>query len=188
MHVMLDFETLSLSNANPAILTIGAVKFDPYAHTWAPSIAEFYVRVDYRTAIQDYGLDVNEATRRWWADQEENVRYEALYHPDRLSYSDAFRQLASFCCEVDGIWSHGVGYDVSIADHAFARLGIETPWSYRQKFDTRTVQELAEKLTQWFPTPSPRTDAHHALADCKFQVKNVQTAITRLALGGPARQ
>jgi hypothetical protein len=63
---MIDLETLATST-DAAILTIGAVKFDPFGKDiQEPQMESFYVRVDL-DSCHDIGLKVNDDTIAWWA-------------------------------------------------------------------------------------------------------------------------
>ena len=74
MDVMLDLETLG-TRPDCVILTLGAVKFNPYtADMPGPGL---YLRPDVDEQISR-GREVQEETVEWWLKQAEDVREEAL--------------------------------------------------------------------------------------------------------------
>jgi exodeoxyribonuclease VIII len=65
---MIDLETLATS-PNAAVLTIGAVKFDPFnIETDNPTCEKLYIKVDL-DSCDALGLDVSEDTLEWWSQQ-----------------------------------------------------------------------------------------------------------------------
>ena len=66
--IMIDLETLATS-PDAAILTIGAVKFDPFGREKDdPKMDSFYVKVDL-DSCDELGLVANDDTIAWWATQ-----------------------------------------------------------------------------------------------------------------------
>ena len=75
--IMIDLETLATSS-DAAILTIGAVKFDPLDYNVEFDDSDkFYVKVDL-DSCNDINLTVSEDTINWWATQSEEAREEAF--------------------------------------------------------------------------------------------------------------
>ena len=82
---MLDLETLS-TRPNAVILTIGAVKFDPFGGEVNTEKGLYYrINVDEQIAIDRH---VMESTVEWWGKQAEEVREEALGDTDRVSLEE----------------------------------------------------------------------------------------------------
>ena len=101
MDVMLDLETLG-TRPGCVILTLGAVKFDPYSLREPDSGIYFRVDVDEQTAL---GREVQEDTLNWWLNQSEDIREEALGETDRVSLETLYRDLNKFLVGVDNIWA-----------------------------------------------------------------------------------
>lgn len=170
-QVMIDIETLS-TRPNAVILTIGAVKFDPF------SLQEpgpgFYCRVE----IDSQDRHVCEDTMSWWAQQNPQVQQEAFNEHDRLPLAQALQDLSRFCDSQQGYWSHGVVFDMGILEDAYVSLGLRAwiPWSYTLVRDCRTVLKISS-------TPVERGDqAHNALVDCWYQALAVQRACEKMGL------
>ena len=66
--IMIDLETLN-TTPDSTILTIGAVKFDPFgSEIKEPKMDSFYVKVDLDSCDR-IGLTTNDDTIAWWANQ-----------------------------------------------------------------------------------------------------------------------
>ena len=97
-HLMIDIETLA-TTPDAAILTIGAVKFDPYGddRDKATRRAEtFYKRIDLDSNVE-LGRTINEDTLRWWCDQSEDISHEAFVEEEQLKL---LKSRHSSCLEV----------------------------------------------------------------------------------------
>ena len=71
--IMIDLETLATS-PDAAILTIGAVRFDPFGRELTdPEMDSFYVRVDL-DSCDEIGLVTNDDTIAWWANQSDEAK------------------------------------------------------------------------------------------------------------------
>ena len=166
MDLMLDLETLG-TRPGCVILTIGAVKFDPYSlKEPGPGI---YMRVDADEQIAR-GREVQEDTLQWWMNQAEDVREEALGEgPDRIRLEDMYRQLNKFLVGVDNIWCQGPAFDIVILENLYRQLSKPTPWQYWQIRDSRTLFGVHGD-----PREKDRKAAHNALMDCYYQAIGVQ--------------
>ena len=172
MDVMLDLETLG-TRPGCVILTLGAVKFDPYSLREPDSGIYFRVDVDEQTAL---GREVQEDTLNWWLNQSEDIREEALGEQDRVSLTTLYRDLNKFLVGVDNIWAQGPLFDFAILENLYRQCGWPTPWQFWQIRDSRTLfgvhgdpREKGELL-------------HNALADCVSQAEAVQKIYNKLHL------
>ena len=109
-HATIDLETLS-TKPDAVLLTIGAIKFDPF--TTDPPYSEFYYRanVDEQTAM---GRHVEEGTLEWWARQPDEIVTEALSDDDRHSVTKILKELNKYLVGVDKIWCQGPVFDIAI--------------------------------------------------------------------------
>jgi exodeoxyribonuclease VIII len=170
-HLMIDLETLS-TLPEAAILTVGALWFDPYSFN-EPGPG-FYRRVE----IDGQDRHVCNDTMAWWADQKAEVREEAFTAFDRVSLTDTLRDLAKFAQNADSVWAHGTTFDIVILEHAYQQMDIahHRPWKYYQVRDCRTVIKISH-------VPVLRDEqAHNALVDCWHQVQALQQAFYKLGL------
>ena len=90
-----------------SILTIGAVKFDPFGDDVnEPSCEKFYVKVDLDSCDR-LGCTVSQSTLDWWAGQEQAAQDEAFSPDGRIPIESAMDQLYKFCWGAKRVWSHG---------------------------------------------------------------------------------
>lgn len=166
--IMIDLETLATST-DAAILTIGAVKFDPYGKDISePKMTSFYVRVD-PDSCHELGLVTNDDTIAWWSQQSKEAQDEAFGEGvDRVHIRDAFEQLYKFCWGAKRVWSNGAAFDIPICEHVYRKLNKSIPWSFWQVRDVRTAFDLG------IDPKRPPVTAHHALQDAWNQAVGIQ--------------
>lgn len=163
--VMIDLETLDVL-PTATILTIGAVKFDPFGDE--SKMEKFYLKVDVDTCDK-IGATVSQSTLDWWANQSAEAQEAAFDPTDRVSIEVAMAQLYKFCWGGKRVWSHGVGFDLIILEWYFRKIGKAIPWSFWEMRDTRTLFDIGINPQRATVT------AHNALADAIDQAKGVQT-------------
>lgn len=165
--VMIDLETLSTAT-NAAILTIGAVRFDPHGdESTNPQMLDFYYKVDLDTC-DALGLDIDENTINWWARQSTEAKNEAFGVENRIKLEEVFIELAKFCKGAKRIWSNGASFDVVICETIFKKLFLPIPWKFWNIRDCRTFYDLG------IDPKMPPITAHNALADAKAQAIAIQ--------------
>ena len=98
---MIDLETLDVL-PTATVLSIGAVKFDPYGDdVESPDCEKFYVRVDI-DSCDTLGLTTSDATIEWWANQSDEAQEEAFNPEGRVDIKDAMDQLYKFFWVLNG--------------------------------------------------------------------------------------
>lgn len=171
--VMIDLETLATS-PDASILTIGAVKFDPFGNDIAePACEKFYVRVDLDSCDR-IGLVTHDDTIAWWGNQSKEAQEEAFSTDNRIDIVDAMNQLYKFCWGAKRVWSHGAGFDIIICEHIYRKIQKSIPWSFWQVRDTRTLYDLG------IDPKRPPVLKHHALEDAWNQAVGVQNVFKAL--------
>ena len=156
MDITLDLESLG-TQTHSVILTLGAIKFDPYSDTEpGPGI---YLRFDVEQQLA-LGRTIDDSTLAWWGRQTAEVRDEALSDEGRVDLNTALDELSKFLVGAENIWAQG-----------------PVPWWYYQIRDSRTLFGLG-----WDPRREMQTDAHNALADCYFQSIAVQKVFNKLGV------
>lgn len=171
--IMIDLETLA-TTPDAAVLTIGAVRFDPFGEDMKePTADSFYVRVDL-DSCDSIGLTVSDDTLAWWAKQDQSAQDEAFSGDNRIHIRDAMNQLYKFCWGAKRVWSHGSGFDVIICEHIFRKLNKAVPWNFWQVRDTRTIYDLGIENNR------PDVLKHHALQDAYSQAVGVQNVLKKL--------
>lgn len=171
--VMIDLETLATS-PDASILSIGAVKFDPFGDDLKnPTMETFYAKVDY-DSCSNLGLVVSDATIEWWALQSEEAKNEAFNPDGREDIFDVFQNLYKFCWGAKRVWSNGSGFDIVICETVFRKINKATPWKFWEVRDVRTMFDLGID-----PVRPPIT-AHHALEDARNQAIGIQNVCRTL--------
>lgn len=171
--LMIDLETLDVL-PTATVLTIGAVKFDPFGDDLTePKMEKFYVKVDV-DSCDKLGCTVSQATLDWWANQNKEAQEEAFDPNDRISINDALNQLYKFSWGAKRVWSHGAGFDVIILEHLFRKIEKAIPWSFWEVRDTRTLFDLGINPNR------PPVLKHHALQDAWNQAVGVQNVFKSL--------
>lgn len=171
--IMIDLETLDVL-PTASILTIGAVKFDPFGDDVnEPDSDKFYVKVDLDSCDR-YGCTVSQDTLEWWAKQSQEAQDEAFNTEGRIPLEDAVNQLYKFCWGAKRVWSHGAGFDVIILENIFRKVGKSIPWAFWEVRDTRTLFDLG------IDPQRPPVLKHHALEDAWNQAVGVQNVFKGL--------
>ena len=171
--VMIDLETLATS-PNASVLTIGAVKFDPFGDDLNdPTCKKFYVRIDV-DSCDELNLDVNDDTIAWWANQSKEAQEEAFNPEGRVHIREAFDQLYKFCWGAKRVWSHGASFDTVICENIFRKLNKAVPWKFWEVRCTRTLFDLGVNPER------PPVLKHHALEDAWNQAVGVQHVFQKL--------
>lgn len=171
--VMIDLETLDVL-PSATILTIGAIKFDPFGDEVREKTCEkFYVKVDIDSCDR-LGLTTSKDTINWWSQQSKAAQDEAFSTKDRIPVHEAINKLYKFCWGAKRVWSHGAGFDIIILEHVFAKLNKKVPWSFWEVRDTRTLFDIGINPER------PPVLAHHALEDAWNQAVGVQNVLRTL--------
>ncbi|NBP58700.1 3'-5' exoribonuclease [bacterium] len=168
-HLMVDLETLA-TTPNAAILSIGAVTFDPNSSN---IYDDFYYRVELESLE---GLDsyIDDGTIEWWSKQDASVQEEAFNPEGRVDIRLVIDDFYKFCMGASHFWSHGSTFDIIILEHYFRQLGKPYPWNFWQVRDTRTLFDLG------YDPEMPQANKHHALEDAVRQAIGVQNMFRKL--------
>lgn len=166
MDVMLDLETLS-TRPEAVILTLGAVKFDPFADD-VKTDNGLYHRIDVDEQIV-LGRHIQQETVDWWGRQSEDVREEALGEHNRINLNTVIDDLNRFLVGANNIWCQGPAFDIVILENLYRQLERPTPWQFWQIRDSRTLFGVHGD-----PRDKGATGAHNALIDCYYQARAVQ--------------
>ena len=171
--IMLDIETLG-TRPGCVVLTLGAVKFNPYSME-APGPG-LYVRPDVDEQLAS-GREAQDDTMIWWMSQAEDVREEALGEDGRISVEEMYKQLNRFLVGSNNIWCQGPVFDIAILEHLYRQYGWPTPWQFWQIRDSRTLFGVHGD-----PRVKGKVGLHNALEDCVSQATAVQQVYNKLGL------
>jgi len=176
---MVDIETMGVSS-NAAIVSIGAVHFDPH---WGMLGKEFYVPVSLKDSSKYGTMDAD--TILWWLQQNEAAR-EQLTKSDGMNLEQALSLLVTFIrgahqgllrLEEIYVWGHGATFDPVVLDNAYKAVKLQTPWTFRNVRDTRTLFDFVGGA----PVVALEDIEHHALYDARKQALQVQAAYRLLS-------
>ena len=176
-HIMLDLETMD-SGPNAAIVSIGAVTFDP--HSYWISEDTFYTDVDLADSMREGGT-VSASTIKFWLTQAKAA--QPSWTASQTSLTWALADLVTWTAGVNPkhetlrLWGHGATFDPVVLNSAFNACYIISPFDYRSARDTRTVFEMAGLDFTKFPKTGT---AHNALHDAITQTRAVQAAFATL--------
>jgi hypothetical protein len=172
--IMLDLESLG-TRPDCAILTLGAVKFNPYDIQSEPGPG-LYFRIDVDEQLS-LGREVQEDTLEWWMRQSEDVREEALGESNRVSLTEMYQQLNRFLVGAGNIWCQGPAFDIVILENLYRQLGLPCPWQFWQIRDSRTLLS-----THGDPRDKNKAGLHNALEDAVSQAQAVQTVFEQCGI------
>ena len=169
-HLMVDLETLA-TTPNAAILTIGAVTFDPNS---TKIYNEFYRRVELESldALDTY---IDDGTLEWWSKQDEAAQDEAFDPEGREPIRSVLDDFYKFCMGSSRFWSHGAAFDIVILEYYFRKINKPFPWNFWDVRDTRTIFDLG------MDPEMPQANKHNALEDAKRQAIGVQNMMRKLS-------
>lgn len=174
-HVMLDLETFS-SETNAAIVSIGAVKFDPNGRFGGLIEDRFYCVVD-ATSSEAHGLKLSASTIMWWFGQHEARK--SLLESEPVDLASALDGFAEWFGDDKPVWGNGAGFDNVVLRNAFKVIGRECPWSFRNDRCFRTAKNLV--TNGLVETPMVGT-AHNALDDALWQACHLQNISASLGI------
>ena len=174
LEVMLDLETLSLK-PNAAIVSIGAVKFDPRGGgSIDPDYKPFYRNVELHDVVTTHRFDVDGQTLKWWFDSAASQEARAALLVDPVPLDEALRLFwLWFGTTSLPTWGNGANFDNTILRTAFEARGGECPFKYYHDRCFRTLKALYPNA----PYDKPVL-AHHALSDAEAQARHVQKLYT----------
>lgn len=169
VHGMIDLETLDVK-PSATVLSLGAVKFDPFSNSEPHSELYFKISIDDQDRL---GRSVSDSTIEWWSRQDPAIMEEAFdqSNPNEvMTVEQALASLNRWVVGVDEIWAQGYGFDITMLEDMYRSIGKPIPWQFWQISDARTITKRMPKD----PRKDMQTDLHNALADAYFQAKSVQ--------------
>ena len=173
---MLDIETLGTSPST-VVLSVGAVKFDPFSKQDPGPGFYMKLNVDQQIARE---RTVDQATLDWWQQQPAEVRQEALSDDDRVDLDQFYKEFNRFLVGARDIWAQGPVFDIVILENLYRSMSWPTPWNFWQIRDSRTLFSVHGD-----PRDKNRSSLHNALADAVDQALAVQQVYHDLNIKKP---
>jgi hypothetical protein len=166
IHAMIDIETLDTTPSS-VVLSVGAVKFDPYTNNsphaktlWRPGVDEQLVQ----------GRTTSESTLEWWSKQEAHIRESTFTEDGRIQLNQFFKELNKYLVGVDKIWCQGPQFDMVILEDLFKQSNHHQNWAFWQVCDCRTIFNMMPAD----PRKAIQQDLHSAEEDSYWQAVCVQ--------------
>ena len=171
MDYMIDLETLA-TTPDAHILSIGVVDMNNHDNTYYTTVSES-AQVN---RIKEYG------TIKWWSRQSKEARDSAMDRVHSKSLPQSLHELSLFIdkYKLTHPWANGSCFDIIILENAYRQCDIEIPWKFWNIRDTRTIYDMAERITGKTLKPEREGTYHNALDDAIFQsqwVRNIRDVI-----------
>lgn len=170
-HLMVDLETLGVK-AGSAILSIGAVVFDPDKKLpkKIPENKIFYQNIEIKTSLAA-GFTIDQETVDWWKEQPKAA--QDILKTDKIPVQKALLNFRIFFIKnkLQFIWSQGSSFDVALLEDGYRKIEMGFPWRYTNSRDTRTIFDLAK-----IRCDRKAGMKHYALDDAINQARSIQEA------------
>jgi hypothetical protein len=171
--VMLDIETLG-TDPDCVILTLGAVKFNPFSEQEPYDALYIKFAVDEQLEL---GRSIEQGTLDWWNKQDPAIRDEAMSDDGRIPLSECLADLNRFLVGVKDIWAQGPTFDITILENLYKQMLVPRPWNFWQIRDSRTLFGVHGD-----PRDKNRASAHNALEDAYSQAQAMQTIYKQVGI------
>lgn len=177
-HVMLDLETLGTA-PGCAILSIGAVEFDPVEGKLG---REFYEVVNTQSC-EAKGLTKDPSTLAWWEGRSPEARKvlaEAASCRNGLggALAQFTRYLEQFGKRNLYVWGCGADFDQPIIAACYAKCSYPLPWLFYNNRCYRTLRALGKVSGE----PPRHGTYHHALDDAKTQALQAINIVKKMGI------
>ncbi|EDL52594.1 ATP-dependent 26S proteasome regulatory subunit [Vibrio mediterranei AK1] len=173
-HIMIDLETMG-NSSNAAIVSIGAVVFDPETGILG---ADFEEVVSLNSSA--FYSDIDAPTVTWWLSQNDEARAIFLKETPKSSLRDALTEFNQWLSDLGDkkelcLWGNGAGFDNVILNNAFKACRIQPNFMHWNDLDVRTIVKMGKDILGIDPKSDlPREGVHHsALDDARFQARYV---------------
>lgn len=175
IDIMIDLETLGLGYDAP-ILSIGAAVIANREVT----LGGYHEGISLKDSIAE-GCVPSASTIEWWLRQAPEAQLALaakIAGGERLLA--VLRDFANWVRGYPGayVWGNGADFDIAMLRHAFAKMGIDEPWSYRNVRCFRTYMAEFGRDEDWVQP----TVKHDALADARAQAQTLLNCRKRLGV------
>ena len=165
-HAMIDIETLG-TKPNAVILSVGAIKFDPFNSNEPHDGKHWRLDVDAQTEID---REVNEDTLAWWAKQDPEIQEDAFGESGRTDVYQFMKELNGWLTGCEAVWCQGPQFDMVILENLFKQFQHHRGWAFWQIMDCRTLFNIMPVD----PRKAIQQNLHSADADAYYQAVCVQ--------------
>ncbi len=165
-HAMIDIETLG-TKPNAVILSVGAIKFDPYSNSEPFDGKHWRLDVDAQT---EKDREVNEDTLAWWAKQDPAIQEDAFGESGRTDCVQFMKELNAWLTGCESVWCQGPQFDMVILENLFTQFDHHKGWAFWQIMDCRTLFNIMPED----PRKAIQQNLHSADEDAYYQAVCVQ--------------
>lgn len=166
-RVMLDLETMAVSNSRSLVLSVGLVPFRLRAAGY--DTGDPLLILPDLTQQLLLGRRVTPSTQDWWSRQTP----EAASHwagetviNSRVSLVEAL-DLVRLACYGMEVWANGIVFDLCNLTTLAEDLGLPDLWTYSAARDARTLYKVLPRLRE---APTGEQVSHDPVSDCLWQV------------------
>lgn len=175
IDIMIDLETLGLGYDSP-ILSIGAAVIA----NGEVMLGGYHVGISLEDSIA-HGRVPSASTIEWWLRQAPEAQQAlAKKLSTGVSVNVALLDFANWVRSRYGayVWGNGADFDIAMLRHAFAKVGLDEPWSYRNVRCFRTYMAEFGHDEDWVQ-PSVK---HDAQADAHAQAQTLVNCWKRMGV------
>jgi hypothetical protein len=183
--LLFDIETLGVISSESVVTSIGVVAFDMNKLTSYEELvaAGFYVKLDVKNQIKNYGRTIQKDTIEWWAKQSKEARKECLPSPNDAELVPALTMLNDWVESIPGFrkkdayaLSQGSQFDFPKIESLYADAEMQVPFTTWKIRDLRSINDVLTGLrTGTYKIPEPEGFIlHNALHDAAFAAYKLQ--------------
>ncbi len=190
IEMMIDLETLDVK-PSAVVLSIGAVTFETFTdcggHLDYFIWERFYRVLDMSDQMKN-GRTVSQSTLLWWMRQNADARDEAFatvrQQPWRIM--NDLQEFVTSHTSINGVpinkfWASPVGFDYGIWNNLADDHKHDTPWTYRQVYDVRTVlNEASYSAKDHVMSHAISGKPHMPVYDCEVQIAELIAARNKI--------
>jgi hypothetical protein len=188
-ELMFDLETLD-TKPSAVVLSVGAVVWETFYNevpglTWEP--VERFMRVLNIQEQVDRHRAVSQDTLLWWQRQDPTAKAEA-FNPVRQPVEQVLNEFRDFAGRfivgtqpLNAFWASPATFDFPIWEDLAMTFSNYVPWTYRQKYDVRTVVREANYSAKDHEADKLDGIPHTPVYDCEWQIDLLTAARQKLA-------
>lgn len=165
---MVDIETLDTSTSG-VILSVGAVKFDPY-HTGKEPHSKTVWLLNIEEQLEK-DRTVSDATLQWWLKQDPEIFERAIKDTNRVPVIDFMKEFNKYLAGVNSLWAHHPHFDIAFLENIYKQYEMHMNWKhYRVEDSATTLNRMPYDIRK----DLPQQDLHDAGEDAYWQAVSVQ--------------
>lgn len=190
-EMMIDLETLD-TKPSAVVLSVGAVVWETLyseADGLTYEIKDRFLRVLNMEEQFSRGRTVSQSTLLWWQRQDSTAQVEA-FNPVRRNVRLVLDELRGFVDQyadqsvgdlgINAFWASPATFDFPIWEDLAMTFSNFVPWTYRQKYDVRTVVREANLSARDHLDSTLVGIPHTPVYDCEWQVSLLTAARQKL--------